>query len=113
MSAALPGTLGVGPDGRRPGLLVPPGDPVALAAALRRWLTDADLRTDWRAAAGAAAGDSWPTGLSTAERIAGVLAGLPSPGGLLPTPGVPLPGEPLPHVPRGQPVATASGAGDG
>ena len=28
----------------RPGLLVPPEDPAALAAGLRRWLTDADLR---------------------------------------------------------------------
>jgi glycosyltransferase involved in cell wall biosynthesis len=33
------------------GLLVPPGDPVALGAALRAWLGDADLRARLRAAA--------------------------------------------------------------
>ena len=40
----LPEALGRTRDGRRPGLLVPPGDSEALAAALRSWLTDADLR---------------------------------------------------------------------
>jgi glycosyltransferase involved in cell wall biosynthesis len=35
----------------RPGLLVPPGEPPALAGALRRWLTDAGLRARLRAAA--------------------------------------------------------------
>jgi glycosyltransferase involved in cell wall biosynthesis len=34
------------------GLLVPPGDPVALTAALRSWLTDADARPRLRRAAG-------------------------------------------------------------
>ncbi len=34
-----------------PGLLVPPGDPAALAAALRGWLTDARLRTRLQAVA--------------------------------------------------------------
>ncbi len=37
--------------GDGPRLLVPPGDPAALAAALRRWLTEPDLRDDLRAAA--------------------------------------------------------------
>ena len=40
----LPESLGHAPDGSRPGLLVEPGDPVALAGALRRWLSEADLR---------------------------------------------------------------------
>ncbi len=37
--------------GDGPGLLVPPGDPAALAAGLRRWLTEPGLRDDLRAAA--------------------------------------------------------------
>lgn len=40
----VPEALGHDTHGRRPGLLVPPEDPAALAEALRRWLTDADLR---------------------------------------------------------------------
>ena len=36
--------LGHGADGTRPGLLVPPGDPAALGAALRAWLGDAELQ---------------------------------------------------------------------
>jgi glycosyltransferase involved in cell wall biosynthesis len=49
--AGVPEALGAAPDGRLPGALAPPGDPQALAAALRRWLTDPALRADWRAAA--------------------------------------------------------------
>ena len=41
-------TLGHDPDGRVPGLLVPAGDAAALAAALRRWSTDAALREGLR-----------------------------------------------------------------
>ena len=61
-------------DGRRPGALVPPGDATALAAALRGWLTDADRRAQWRAAARArrATLPTWP---HTAGRVAEVLAG--------------------------------------
>ena len=47
----VPEALGRLADGRRPGLLVPPGDAAALAAALRRWLGDDDLRHGLRAAA--------------------------------------------------------------
>ena len=70
-----PATLGVGPDGHRPGSLVPPGNPVALAAALRAWLTDDDLRACWRASAGRRRQelDDWSV---TAMRISDVLSGL-------------------------------------
>jgi glycosyltransferase involved in cell wall biosynthesis len=44
----LPRTVGQAPDGSVPGLLVPPD---GLAAALRNWLTDADLRERLRQAA--------------------------------------------------------------
>jgi glycosyltransferase involved in cell wall biosynthesis len=43
--------LGRGADGVRPGLLVPPADSVAFAAALRDWLGDARVRGRWRQAA--------------------------------------------------------------
>jgi glycosyltransferase involved in cell wall biosynthesis len=43
--------LGCGADGSRPGVLVAPEDPVALAAALRAWLSDAALRGRLRRAA--------------------------------------------------------------
>jgi glycosyltransferase involved in cell wall biosynthesis len=46
----IPEALGVA-DGRRPGILMPPGDPAALAAALRVWLSDATTREHLRAAA--------------------------------------------------------------
>jgi hypothetical protein len=47
----VPEALGRGSDGTRPGLLVPPDDPVALGGALRAWLEDADLRGRLRRAA--------------------------------------------------------------
>jgi glycosyltransferase involved in cell wall biosynthesis len=65
--------LGHGAGGIRPGLLVPPDDPVALAAALRAWLGDAEVRAAWRRAARErrAALTGWST---TTSVLAGVLA---------------------------------------
>ncbi|KKK05102.1 glycosyltransferase [Micromonospora sp. HK10] len=50
-TGGLPDTLGRAPDGTRPGLLVPSGNPAALAAALRAWLTGPVLRARLRRAA--------------------------------------------------------------
>jgi len=71
----LPEALGRGPEGSRPGLLVPPGDPVALAEALRAWLGDADLRRRLRHAAEQrrATLSGWS---STADQISRVIAGV-------------------------------------
>ncbi|RIV37457.1 glycosyltransferase [Micromonospora radicis] len=63
----LPDALGYA-AGERPGLLVPPEDPDALADAVRHWLTDATLRERLRRAAHLrrAALDDWT---STTNRI--------------------------------------------
>ena len=65
----LPETLGHAPDGSRPGLLV---EPAGLAAALRRWLTDAGLRGQLRRSARARRGTltGWD---DTAARVSAVL----------------------------------------
>jgi glycosyltransferase involved in cell wall biosynthesis len=65
--------LGHGTGGIRPGLLVPPDDPAALAAAVRTWLGDAQVRRAWRGAARErrAALSGWA---STTSVLAGVLA---------------------------------------
>lgn len=65
--------LGYGADGARPGLLVPPDDPPALASALRTWLGDPELRDRLRRAAHERRTSlcGWST---TASRLAGVLA---------------------------------------
>ena len=47
----LPEALGSTADGTRPGQLIPPGDPAALAAALANWLGDERHRHRLRAAA--------------------------------------------------------------
>jgi glycosyltransferase involved in cell wall biosynthesis len=47
----LPEALGSTADGTRPGRLIPPGDPAALAAALGDWLGDERHRDRLRAAA--------------------------------------------------------------
>jgi glycosyltransferase involved in cell wall biosynthesis len=48
----IPDALGRTLDGARPGLLVPPHDPRALAAALTTWLTEPAVRRELRLAAG-------------------------------------------------------------
>ncbi|MEU3018677.1 glycosyltransferase family 4 protein [Nocardiopsis sp. NPDC007018] len=47
----VPEALGRAPDGRLPGVLVPPEDAVALERVLRGWLTDPGLRSGLRVAA--------------------------------------------------------------
>ena len=48
----IPDALGRALDGARPGLLVPPHDPPALAHAISTWLTEPAVRRELRAAAG-------------------------------------------------------------
>jgi hypothetical protein len=75
----LPDTVGHAPDGTRPGLLVPPDDPTALAAALRRWFDEPALRAQLRTAATARAA-SLPSWSATAEAVAAALVpGVPAP----------------------------------
>jgi glycosyltransferase involved in cell wall biosynthesis len=50
-AGGLPEALGSTADGTRPGQLVPPGDPAALAAAIGEWLGDERHRDRLRAAA--------------------------------------------------------------
>jgi len=61
--------IGYGAARIRPGLLVPPEDPAALAAALRGWLGDAGLRGRLRQAARERRGD-----LSAWSRTASILS---------------------------------------
>lgn len=72
----LPEAVGRAPDGGVPGILVPPEDPAALAAELRGWFGEADVRRRLKAAARGrrAALNGWAT---TARSLAGVLGRLP------------------------------------
>jgi glycosyltransferase involved in cell wall biosynthesis len=70
----VPEALGHGADGARPGLLVPPGDSAALAAAIRSWLADAELRR-WLRRAARQRRASLPAWASTTSELAGVLRG--------------------------------------
>ncbi|MFR9800388.1 glycosyltransferase family 4 protein [Streptomyces sp. MS06] len=73
----LPEAVGRAPDGGVPGILVPPEDPAALAAELRGWFGEADVRRRLKAAARArrAALGGWA---ATAQSLAGVLGRLPN-----------------------------------
>ena len=70
----LPEALGTTADGTRPGQLITPGDPAALAAALGDWLGDECHRRRLRAAARQrrSALCGWE---QTAREIANVLTG--------------------------------------
>ena len=70
----VPEALGHDAEGTRPGLLVPPGDPVALREAIRSWLDDAGLRRRLRAAARRRRASliDWST---TTSAVAGALTG--------------------------------------
>ncbi|MDQ7903978.1 glycosyltransferase family 4 protein [Phytohabitans sp. ZYX-F-186] len=71
----VPEALGWAPARVQPGMLVPPGDPAALADALRRWLTQPEVRVNLRAAAAARRStlDGWG---ATARALAGALDAL-------------------------------------
>jgi glycosyltransferase involved in cell wall biosynthesis len=71
----IPEALGRAEDGTRPGLLVPPDDPVALADALRDWFADPERRSVLRSAARERRGmlPSWEW---TTRRMETVLHGL-------------------------------------
>jgi glycosyltransferase involved in cell wall biosynthesis len=64
--------LGAGTEHGQAGALVPPDDAEALAAALRSWLGDGDLRRRWRAAARERRA-TLPRWSDTARRVAQVL----------------------------------------
>lgn len=67
--------LGAGtPGDELPGAALPPGEPRAWADAVRRWLTDADLRRRWRTAA-LVARDRLPTWDATADVVLAALRG--------------------------------------
>jgi glycosyltransferase involved in cell wall biosynthesis len=66
----LPEAIGHAPDGTRPAILVPPGDPVALADALLRWLDEPEVRTHLRrsAAARRSTVDSWSVAVTAVSQ---------------------------------------------
>ncbi|MEU0749593.1 glycosyltransferase, partial [Streptomyces albogriseolus] len=76
----LPEAVGRAPDGGVPGILVPPENPAAIAAELRGWFGEADVRRRLKAAARGrrAALGGWA---GTAQSLAGVLRRLPTASG--------------------------------
>ncbi|WP_203861419.1 glycosyltransferase family 4 protein [Plantactinospora mayteni] len=77
----LPEAVGRTPDGVVPGLLVPPGDPTALAGALRRWFAEPGLRHRLRAAARDRRADlpGWDVTAARLGEVLTALAGQPGP----------------------------------
>jgi glycosyltransferase involved in cell wall biosynthesis len=77
-AGAVPDTLGRGPDGTVPGILVSERDPAAFAAALRRWLTEPELPDQLRASARRRRSTlpGWP---AAARKLAAVLDHVESP----------------------------------
>ncbi|MCK8432738.1 glycosyltransferase family 4 protein [Streptomyces sp. D2-8] len=73
----LPEAVGRAPDGGVPGILVPPENSAAIAAELRGWFGEADVRRRLKAAARSrrAALGGWAT---TAQSLAAVLRRLPT-----------------------------------
>lgn len=73
----LPEAVGRAPDGGMPGILVPPENSAAIAAELRGWFGEADVRRRLKSAARSrrAALDGWAT---TAQSLAAVLRRLPT-----------------------------------
>jgi glycosyltransferase involved in cell wall biosynthesis len=73
----LPEAVGRAPDGGVPGLLVPPENPAALAAELRGWFGEADVRRRLKAAARARRTSlgGWAI---TARNLSGVMGRLKS-----------------------------------
>ncbi|WP_328421153.1 glycosyltransferase family 4 protein [Streptomyces sp. NBC_00443] len=73
----LPEAVGRAPDGGVPGILVPPENPAAIAAELRGWFGEADVRRRLKAAARGrrAALNGWA---GTARSLASVLGRLPN-----------------------------------
>ena len=67
----VPEAVGRGADGETPGILVPPGDPAALATALSDWLGDAGRRLRLRAAAGSRRSllSGWSETTATISRV--------------------------------------------
>lgn len=63
--------LGRAPDGELPGLLVPPGEVDALAAAVAAWLADDDVRARLRAAAAGRRTTlaGWPAAVAALEAV--------------------------------------------
>ena len=80
----LPEAVGRAPDGGVPGILVPPENPAAIAAELRGWFGEADVRRRLKAAARGrrAALDGWATTARSLAACTGPAAARTSEGGM-------------------------------